>query len=155
LRIQIVGTDLPGRVCGPSPDFPGYENIHVAVQRRGRPKELHDLFPGDAQSATWTLECTTKVIDGAIDVLGPYVQGRPGERFIYLSWGAVDDAATFKMFRRAKLFLVDVPVEVLAAGVRSGVLVGELALTDAKGHPVCARVRPPLIEWSAVTPRTE
>jgi hypothetical protein len=29
------------------------------------------------------------------------------------------------------------------------VLVGRLGLTDAKGNPVCASIRPPLIEWSA------
>jgi hypothetical protein len=30
-----------------------------------------------------------------------------------------------------------------------GPLVGRLGLTDRKGHPLCAAVRPPLIEWSA------
>jgi hypothetical protein len=28
-------------------------------------------------------------------------------------------------------------------------LVGRLGLTDAKGNPLCAAVRPPVIEWSA------
>jgi Family of unknown function (DUF5990) len=31
------------------------------------------------------------------------------------------------------------------------VLVGRVGLTDPKGNPVCASVRPPLIEWSAGT----
>ncbi|NEE59503.1 monooxygenase, partial [Streptomyces sp. SID8455] len=31
-------------------------------------------------------------------------------------------------------------------------LTGRLGLTDAKGQPLCARVRPPLISWSATTP---
>ena len=35
------------------------------------------------------------------------------------------------------------------AAVVSGRLVARLGLTDAKGHPVCAHVRPPLIDWSA------
>jgi Family of unknown function (DUF5990) len=29
------------------------------------------------------------------------------------------------------------------------VLVGRLGLTDPKGNPLCAAVRPPIIEWSA------
>jgi len=28
--------------------------------------------------------------------------------------------------------------------------VGRLGLTDPKGNPTCAAVRPPLIEWTAV-----
>ena len=32
-NIRIEGTDLPGRACGPGPDFPdGHHNIHVAAQ---------------------------------------------------------------------------------------------------------------------------
>jgi hypothetical protein len=52
------------------------------------------------------------------------------------------------MFRRAKLMLSDVPVGVLKAAVKSGLLVGRLGLTDAKGQPTCAGVRPPDIRWS-------
>src|SRR6267142_628070 len=33
-----------------------------------------------------------------------------------------------------------------------GLLVGRLGLTDPKGNPLCAAVRPPAIEWSAATP---
>jgi hypothetical protein len=68
---------------------------------------------------------------------------------LYLSWGTVDDAGHFTMFRRAKLMLEDVPPAVLPSAASSGVLVGSLGLTNAKGHPVCARVRPPDIRWAA------
>ena len=54
------------------------------------------------------------------------------------------------MFRRAKLMLDEVPREVLVAASTSGVLVGRLGLTDARGNPVCAAVRGPGIEWAAV-----
>ena len=37
----------------------------------------------------------------------------------------------------------------LDAARRYGSLVARLGLTDAKGHPLCAAVRPPLIRWSA------
>lgn len=39
--------------------------------------------------------------------------------------------------------------EVVASAVDQGVLVGRLGLTDHNGNPLCAAVRPPLIEWSA------
>jgi hypothetical protein len=53
------------------------------------------------------------------------------------------------MFRRAKLWLNTVPEDVMADALRSGTLVGRLGLTDAKGNPLCASVRPPVITWAA------
>jgi hypothetical protein len=145
VQIRIVGTQLPGRDCGAGDNFPGYSNIHVGVQWKNSRDELLDLHRGDAPSATWTLDCS---VDGT-DVRGPHIQGRPGERFIYLSWGSVDGDGHFTMFRRAKLMLADVPADVLAAAAASGTLVGTLGLTDSKGHPLCARVKPPQIHWSS------
>ncbi|MEB8343808.1 DUF5990 family protein [Streptomyces endophyticus] len=149
MRIHIDADDLPGLTCPSAGNDPVHRNIHVAVQRRDRPTELLTPQPGDANSATWTLECTTAPSPTGIDVRGPYVQGRPGQRFIYLSWGTVDEAGAFTMFRRAKLMLDAVPSEVLDAAVRSGLLVGRLGLTDAQGTPLCARVVPPRITWTA------
>jgi hypothetical protein len=146
VRIRIEGRDPPGRSCAGSGDFPGYDNIHVGVQRRNHPHELLDLQPGDAASAVWTFEASVKA---GPDVQGPYIQGGPGQRFIYLSWGTVGADAPFTMFRRAKLVLTDVQPDTIAAAQRSGLLVARLGLTDAKGHPVCARVRPPAVQWSA------
>ncbi|WP_105969247.1 DUF5990 family protein [Streptomyces geranii] len=153
MRIRIDAVDLPGRTCPPGA-FPGddasaYRDIHVAVQRRDRPAELLGLKPGDAATATWTLECTTAASPDGTDVKGPYVQGRPGGRFIYLSWGSVDGSGTFTMFRRAKLMLDAVPADVLDAAASTGLLVGRLGLTDARGGPLCARVVPPRITWTA------
>jgi hypothetical protein len=149
MQIRIEATDLPGRTCAPSRDVPGYRNVHVGVQRRDRRDELLELHPGDAPSAVWTLECSVVATPAGIDLKGPYVQGRPGGRFIYLSWGTVDDTGAFSLFRRAKLELDAIGPAVLAAAVRSGRLVARLGLTDAKGHPLCASVRPPLVDWFA------
>lgn len=155
MLIRIDAIDLPGLTCTPGPDTgsgaPAYRNIHVAVQRRGRPAELLGLHPGDATSATWTLECTTATSPTGIDVRGPYVQGRPSGRFLYLSWGTVDEAGAFTMFRRAKLMLDAVPAGVLDKAAHAGLLAGHLSLTDAHGHPLCARVVPPRITWTAET----
>lgn len=156
MHIRIEGTDLPGRSCGPSPDVPdGYRNVHVGVQRRGKRDELLGLTPGDAAAATWTIECqlSGEANPGgqAADVKGPYIQGPPGGRFIYLSWVTVDDAGAATLFRRAKLWLDGVPPAVLQEAARTGLLVGRLSLTDPKGNPTCAAARPPAICWSAGT----
>jgi hypothetical protein len=142
MRIRIDAVDLPGRL-------PEYGDIHVAVQRRDRPAELLEPQPADAPSATWTLECTTSTSPAGIEIKGPYVQDRLGRRFIYLSWGTVDESGVFTMFRRAKLMLDAIPADVLTAAARDGLLVGRLGLTDPQGGPLCARVEPPHIRWTA------
>ncbi len=163
MRIKIEGTDFPGASCGPSPQQPdGYANIHVGVQRRGKPGELLGVVRGDAPSATWTLDATvTRAPDGEIDVKGLYIQGPRGGRFIYLNWGTVDTAARgdtvaeagvpgpFTLFRRAKLRLDAVPAALLSRAAELGVLTARVVLTDAKGNPTCASVGAPYIEWSA------
>ncbi|MGW0498841.1 DUF5990 family protein [Streptomyces sp. NPDC003007] len=151
MRIRIDAVDLPG-LTRPAPAegaAPTHGDLHVAVQRRDRPAELLDPQPGDASSATWTLECTTSTSPAGTEIRGPYVQDRLGRRFIYLSWGTVDASGVFTMFRRAKLMLDVIPADVLAAAAREGLLVGHLGLTDAQGGPLCARVEPPHITWTA------
>lgn len=151
MQIRIEADRLPGRSCAPGPDFPGAQNVHVGVQRKNDPGPgtLLGVQPGDAPSATWTLECEPATTDAGIVLRGPHIQNRSGGRFIYLSWVEIPaDGATY-MFRRAKLMFDAIPPDVLDAAVHSGVLIARLGLTDAKGGPLCAAVRPPLIEWTA------
>ena len=137
--MRIVGVNLPGR------DWATYENVHVGVQRRA---EVVDLFPGDATEAVWDVEVDTSGAGG--DLRGPYVQGRRGDRFLYLSWGTVAPSGTFEMFRRAKLMLDAVDPEVMGAAARPGHrLEVILGLTGADGSPRCAALRPPAIGWVA------
>ncbi|MGW2254121.1 DUF5990 family protein [Kitasatospora sp. NPDC001660] len=146
MLLRIEATDLPGRECAAAPGFPGYGDIHVAVQRRAKPGELLDPQPGDAPRAEWTLECVTKPTPAGVDITGRYVQGAPGGRFIYLSWVSGTEMA---LFRRAKILLGAIDADTAEAAVRTGLLVARLGLTDAKGHPLCAAVRPPLVTWTA------
>ncbi len=106
------------------------------------------MVRADAASARWEIEADVLGSLPAVDLGGPQIQGRPGRRFIYLSWGTVGATADFEMFRRAKLLLDAVPDDVLAAAIEGGLLVGRLGLTDKSGRPLCAAVRPPRIEWS-------
>jgi hypothetical protein len=53
------------------------------------------------------------------------------------------------MFRRAKLMLDRVDRAVIDRAQQSGLpLVADVALTDEKGGPRCARVDPPAVRWS-------
>ncbi|MEO3771297.1 DUF5990 family protein [Micromonospora sp. B9E7] len=145
MRIRIDGSDLPGRRAGAQADTLRLSDVHVGVQRKA---EVVDLVPAHADDATWRFEVSSREIDGMLDVGGPWVHGRPGARFLYLSWGTMTEDG-FAMFRRAKLMFTDVPTELLrAAHEGGGVLVGRVGLTDATGGPLCARVRPPAIAWT-------
>jgi hypothetical protein len=145
VHIQIAGHDLPGHRPGAEASRLRLGNVHVGVQRQ---REVVEQIPAWAESASWEFDVTSREVDGLLDVGGPWVHGRPGARFIYLSWGNVDGPA-FAMFRRAKLLFGDIPGDALrAAHERPATLVGSLALTDALGEPRCARVRPPDVVWT-------
>ena len=145
MRIRIEGHDLPGRRGGAQAHALRLSGVHVGVQR-GR--EVVDLVPASAASAVWEFEVAGREVDGLLDVGGPWVHGRPGARFLYLSWGTVA-GEEFAMFRRAKLMFGDIPTALLrAAHEGGGMLAGGLGLTDACGEPRCARVRPPEIVWT-------
>jgi hypothetical protein len=147
VHIRIEGTDLPGRGDSAAAASLRLNNVRVGVQRKA---EVVEVVPVDAASATWQFEVASREVDGLLDVGGPFVHGRPGARFLYLSWGS---GAEFTMFRRAKLLFGDVPGPLLrAVHDGGGVLVGRLGLTDAQGGPLCARVRPPAISWSVDGP---
>ena len=141
MLVEIRGRDLPGR------RFAEHANVHVGVQCR---REVVETWAGDSPRARW--EFAVAVTDDG-DVKGPHVQGRPGDRFVYLSWVDVAPDGTVTLFRRAKLMFAGVPAAVLTTARRTGWrLVGDLGLTDAKGRPVRAAVRPPAIAWSAAWP---
>jgi hypothetical protein len=144
VHIRIEATDLPGRRGGPEADALRLGHVHVGVQRKA---DVVERVPADAGSATWDLAVTGREVDGLLDVGGPWVHGRPGARFLYLSWGAVEDER-FAMFSRAKLLFGDVPTAMLRAAYdQAGVLVGRLGLTGPDGGPRSGRVRPPDIAW--------
>ena len=140
MRIVIEGRNPPGR------QFEQHANVHVALQERRDPL---GLVPGDAPSARWALDVAVVGTAGDRDFRGPAVQGKRGERFVYLTWGDVASDGRFVMFRRAKLMLADVDASLLEAAQHDGrTLVATVDLSDERGGPRCARVRPPAIAWS-------
>ncbi|QXC63120.1 hypothetical protein KSP35_10240 [Aquihabitans sp. G128] len=144
MQIEVHGHHLPGRTFHDGDEV--RREVHVAVQVR---QEAVGPVPGDADSAAWTVDA--RVVDeaGALDLRGPAVHGRRGERFLYLTWGEVGDDGTFAMFRRAKLVLDRVdPALVRRAAAAGTPLVATVHLTDDRGGPRCARVDPPALTWS-------
>jgi hypothetical protein len=112
--------------------------------------ETIDLVPGHAESARWEFEISMREIDDAeIDFGGPFAHGRRGERALGLCRGTVAEDGAFNLFRGAKLRLSDVDTSLVREALQNGGrLIGSLGLTDSKGWPRCASVRPPDISWS-------
>jgi hypothetical protein len=136
VRLVIRGHDLPGRRCG------AYEDVHVGLQVGRSPA---GLVPADAPVAEWTTDVRVVPTDAGPDFSGPAVQGRRGDRFVYLTWGTMA-GGSFEMFRRAKLMLGDLPA---ASGERVEV-VADVHLTDDHGMPRCARLRAPALTFPEV-----
>jgi hypothetical protein len=102
------------------------------------------LVGGDGTSATWSTEIRVRDRAGDLDFAGAAVQGRPGERFAYLTWGNIEDDGSFAMFRRATLMLADV-ASLLSSSETDRRVVATVDLTDDCGGPRCARLRPPAL----------
>jgi hypothetical protein len=138
--VRIIGRRLPGLY------WSGRNGIHLGVQRGS---EVVDLVRGDEGEATFDIEVELHVdADGGIDFCGPYVHGHRLERFVYLSWGEVDAEGIFTMFQRLKLPLSPLVEQHGVDAVRGSSRVHAfLELTDPKGRPVAASVRPPWVFW--------
>jgi hypothetical protein len=144
VKVRIVVDGLPGLECSDSRSGETWSNVHVGVQRG---QDVDEIKPATGKKLGWTLPVTFT----ADDVRGPHVQGKKGDRFVYLAWGVADDAATFGMFRRAKIFFATAPPHLVdVARNKGGVLEAQLPGTDARGGPNCGGIRPPGIEWVLV-----
>ena len=144
-QLRIVGRRLPGA------SWSGRHGIHVGVQRGS---EVVGLVIADAADAVFDIDLdVVGGTDGIPDFRGPYVHGRRGERFVYLSWGEVDETGTFTMFRRLKLHLGPLvqqsPAETLLTADK---IQAVLELTDTRGRPLAASVRPPWVTWRVTSP---
>jgi hypothetical protein len=160
MTVVIEGYDLPGLTCRPEPGGPGHRNVHVAVSGRSkdrralvvpdRPGLAIEPVPGDAESARWEVPVTVRRDADGFDFTGPFVGGARDDRSLGLAWGDVPGDGTLRLFRGAKLRLVDVDPVLVEEAVRPGHrLVARIRLTDPRGNPVCARVDPPALTWSA------
>ena len=111
--------------------------MHVAVQVG---TEAVGPVRGDAEPAHWGIDVRTVLVDGELDLRGPAVHGRKGERFLYLTWGDVGADGSFSMFRRAKLMIGDIEPALLRHGRERRRRAGRVTAPDR---------RPGLSRWPA------
>ncbi|MEP6961191.1 MAG: DUF5990 family protein [Acidobacteriota bacterium] len=90
-------------------------------------------------------EFTARVKDSVL--LGPFVQGPPAERFVYINIGTCAGQADSTWTRRLKVPLRDIS----AAMLRAGVLEARVPATAKDGSPTCATVKP-FAGWHPANP---
>ena len=146
--IRLVCRDLPGlRFCDTSPGQPAVrEPVYLGIQRG---KTVQEAVPANRRQVTFEAALTVeRRADGSPNFLGPYAHGKPGERFLYLSWCVKQTDGRLEMFRRAKVMLSQLAWAEVQHAARSGVPISaDLSLTDERGGPLCATVRESHIRW--------
>jgi hypothetical protein len=140
LQLRIIGRRLPGS------SWSGRDGIHVGVQEG---TGVVGLVTGDATDAVFDIDLEMVVgADDVPDFRGRFVHGRRGERFVYLCWGEVGEDGMFVTFRRLKLHLAPLLEQFPADSVMAAKKVQAiLELTDTRGRPLAASVRPPWVTW--------
>src|SRR5262245_7427821 len=132
IAVHINARNLPSAWCRAN----GVTHLGLS-----RAKEI--VGPVSTDEAEAEFDLTVDVVDkpAGHDFRGPYVFGKPGERFLYLNWTGGSGAG------RIKLQLLPIDEKLIEDAREGGTLVADLELTSAKGGPVYASVRPPTITW--------
>jgi Family of unknown function (DUF5990) len=148
LKLKVICTELPGlRFCDPYAAEPTIkEPVYLGIQH-GR--EVIEQVPADRRTVTFNPEFrVSRNPEGTPNFLGPYAQGTPTDRFIYLSWGVKHQDGRFEMFRRLKLRPRHLTWRQINESITSDQpIVVRLKLTDPRGCPLCATPPPPHVTW--------
>lgn len=114
-----------------------------------------DLVPptretGGQLSFDLTLRVSDSRPDGQPNFLGPFAQGPPAGRFIYVNSGTSAGQAGSCWTRRAKVHLSGITWELIeqALSTPDGVLEARIAGTGRDGGPACASVP---VSWNALS----
>ncbi len=152
LKLKVVCTQLPGtRFEDPYSHDPEIkEPVYLGIQCG---KEVVEQVPADRREVVFFPEFRVgEKPDGSPNFLGPYAQGRPADRFFYLSWGVVQNSGDFEMFRRLKIRLGHLDWAQVNRALESGdPIVVRLKLTDDRGGPLCATPCASHITWQKET----
>jgi hypothetical protein len=138
--IEIVCTNLPGE------EWEGHSTLRLGIQRDD---EIIEAASAGLKRVVFRPELRARRnTDGSANFLGAFAHGPRTERFIYLVWAIVQGKQLVRMVGRVKLHLNHIKWASVekAAGGRKPIRV-TLALTNAKGKPVMASVRPDVAKW--------
>jgi len=148
LTIKVICKDLPGKELRDAAGEICHANVYLGIQHG---EQVIEMVPGDSKTAEFApVFRVAPLDDGQTNFLGPFAKGTKTERFFYLSWGDLGEDGIFRMFRRAKIHLSQLPWKTVERAAGAGKpIVAHLSLTDKRGGPLCASVKPPYIKWES------
>lgn len=157
LDFQILGRNLPGISFTESQGALVHrEPVYLGIQRKN---EVIDLVPGNARRAVFSFQ--VDVISNStarLDFRGPFVHGKKGDRFLYLSWGDLRKDGSFSMFRRAKLRLSQIDgrdLQTVLSSHSTCMVRCRINLKGEDGGPICGSIVQKKSEWRFLRPRTK
>lgn len=138
ITIEIMCTQLPAA---------GQRCLHLGIQCDN---EITECASTDAKRIVFKpILRARRSSDGSVNFLGPFAQGPKTERFIYLNWVMAEEKkGRMDMIGRIKLHLNHITWAAVEKAVQSNRPIRvKLSLTNAKGTPVMASVRPDVAQW--------
>lgn len=143
--VEIRGVNGPGRRCNPAPEHGPYEDVQVAVGHSTNPI---GMVPADTRGVDWRVPVRVVREDGRLDFRGPSVNGKRGDRHIYLNWFNREPDGQLRLFRRGKVMLEGLDPRLVEQAERSdAALRCTINLTNEKGLPTTARFWPQDLDW--------
>lgn len=147
ITLRVLCENLPGTRFG--------NRIGVRLGVQKNQAVINDVPATKDASATFTvlLDIAEKNEGEAPPrFLGPFAQGTPDARFLYLCWGERHDKAplVWDGFRRAKLLLRSLSWEIVekALAAPGRVVEARVCATDHKGGPLCGSIPPDQVTWT-------
>jgi len=129
----------------PKQGHEGYTNIFLSVQQK---KEVVMDTPIEVETKDFLIPVQVKPHkDGTPNFLGEFVHGKVSDRFLYLVWYAKRGEQKHR-FRRAKIKLAPISWTAIERAIENNQPIqAKVDLTDHKGGPVCATLKPANLEW--------
>lgn len=103
----------------------------------------------ESLSFALTVNLGPALADGSFNFRGPFAQGTPADRFIYVNSGTYAGQPDTHWARRAKIKLAGIPRGLVetAAGDSNCAIEGRIHGTARDGGPLCATIDPLSISW--------
>ena len=130
----------------PKNRFDGSNDIYVGVQQK---KEVVMDTSIASETKDFIIPIQVKPNkEGQPNFSGEFVHGKVGDRFVYLVWynkNGIEKAG----FRRAKIKLAPITWKQIERSIQEDEPINaKVNLTDHKGGPVCATLKPTNLEWA-------
>jgi uncharacterized protein DUF5990 len=140
VAFEFACTELPGAVVKDR------RAVRLGIQE-GR-AVVQDVA-GDMEEVTFrfSLRVREHPRNGRPNFLGPFAQGTPDGRFVYLCWGERADGE-WDGFRRAKVHLKSLTWAQIDRSVATGLPIrATIRMSDAGGRPATASLGPDHVRW--------